>query len=81
MGQVWPLTDRQREVLEAIRELSTAGDAPTLDEIGERAGLRSSNATRRHLGILERKGFLRPRRYGKRRDVWLADRGTDAFAA
>jgi SOS-response transcriptional repressor LexA len=79
--KVWPLTERQREVIDAIRELSANGRAPSIEELGERVGLRGSWATRRHLSILEKKGILRPRRYGRPRDIVLIEGGGGALAA
>lgn len=81
MRNEWPLTERQQEVLRAIRELSSSGRAPTQEELGRRIGVRSSLSTRRFLGILERKGFLQPRRPRKPRDIALTERGCDAIAA
>lgn len=53
------LTERQREVLcfisQSIRE---RGYPPTLREIGERMGIRSTNGVNDHLKALEKKGFL-----------------------
>ncbi len=63
------LTPRQREVFDAVNALSAAGRGPTLDELGNAIGLASSFAVRRHLQILERKGYLRPRRYRRHRDI------------
>jgi repressor LexA len=53
------LTDRQKEVLEFIQESITGrGYPPTLREIGERMGIRSTNGVNDHLKALEKKGFL-----------------------
>jgi SOS-response transcriptional repressor LexA len=76
-----PLTERQAEVLNAVRELSANGHAPSLDEVGECVGLRGSWAVRRHLDILARKGFLKPRRHRKPRDIALIEGGGGAIAA
>jgi Mn-dependent DtxR family transcriptional regulator len=81
MKKEWPLTERQQEVLRAIRELSSSGRAPTQEELGHRIGVRSTVSTRRFLGILEKKGCLRPRGFNKRRDIALTERGRDAIAA
>ena len=64
-----PLTKRQREVLAAVRDL----DRPTLHELCERCNLRSTNAIRRHLSILERRGFLKPREFRKPRSITVAE--------
>lgn len=66
-----PLTERQAEVLKAVRDLSANGRAPSLEEIGARVSLRGTWAVRRHLDILARKGFMKPRRYRKPRDIAL----------
>ena len=53
------LTDRQRAVLEFISEsISDRGYPPTLREIGNRLGIRSTNGVNDHLRALERKGYL-----------------------
>jgi len=54
------ITKRQRQVLEAIHQIiRRTGIPPTVREIGERLGLRSSCTVQRHLEALEKKGFLR----------------------
>ncbi|MHB9025868.1 MAG: transcriptional repressor LexA [Armatimonadota bacterium] len=54
------LTKRQQEVLSGIRAiLQESGYPPTVRELGERLGLRSSCTVQRHLEALERKGFIR----------------------
>jgi len=53
------LTDRQRQALDYISEcLSLRGYPPTLREIGEHMGIRSTNGVNDHLKALERKGYL-----------------------
>jgi repressor LexA len=53
------LTDRQKEVLEFIQQSITArGYPPTLREIGEKMGIRSTNGVNDHLKALEKKGYL-----------------------
>ncbi len=53
------LTDRQKEVLEFIQEsIGNRGYPPTLREIGERMGIRSTNGVNDHLKALEKKGYL-----------------------
>src|SRR5436190_24206805 len=53
------LTDRQKEVLEFIQEsIVGRGYPPTLREIGERLGIRSTNGVNDHLKALEKKGYL-----------------------
>lgn len=54
------LTKRQQEVLAGIRLIfQETGYPPTVRELGERLGLRSSCTVQRHLEALERKGFIR----------------------
>jgi len=54
------ITERQRRVLKGIYEIARErGYAPTVRELCERLGLRSSCTVQRHLEALERKGFIR----------------------
>lgn len=53
------LTQRQQEILDFINEsISTRGYPPTIREIGDRMGIRSTNGVNDHLKALERKGRL-----------------------
>jgi repressor LexA len=53
------LTDRQREVYEFIEDRIRAwGYPPTIREIGEHLGIRSTNGVADHLKALKRKGYL-----------------------
>ncbi|NLY94050.1 MAG: transcriptional repressor LexA [Myxococcales bacterium] len=53
------LTDRQRAVLDFISEsIARRGYPPTLREIGNHLGIRSTNGVNDHLRALERKGYL-----------------------
>ncbi|MEM7151445.1 MAG: transcriptional repressor LexA [Myxococcota bacterium] len=53
------LTQRQRQALQFISDcLSDRGYPPTLREIGEHMGIRSTNGVNDHLKALERKGYL-----------------------
>ena len=55
-----PLTSRQREVLEFVREWrSRKGKMPSTREIQRHFGFASQTAAVNHLKALERKGFLR----------------------
>ena len=55
-----PLTDRQKQVLDFIgRSIERRGYPPTLREIGEHMGIRSTNGVNDHLKALEKKGHLR----------------------
>src|SRR5688500_5680120 len=59
MDERGQLTDRQKEVLDFIQEsIGTRGYPPTLREIGERMGIRSTNGVNDHLKALEKKGYL-----------------------
>ncbi len=53
------LTQRQRQALDYISNcLTERGYPPTLREIGEHMGIRSTNGVNDHLKALERKGYL-----------------------
>jgi len=53
------LTDRQRAVLDYITtSIDDRGYPPTLREIGNHLGIRSTNGVNDHLRALERKGYL-----------------------
>jgi len=53
------LTDRQRQALDYSTDCMTARCyPPTLREIGEHMGIRSTNGVNDHLKALERKGYL-----------------------
>lgn len=53
------LTDRQREVLDFISSsIHERGYPPTLREIGEHMGIKSTNGVNDHLKALEKKGYL-----------------------
>ena len=53
------LTDRQRAVLEYISDsIVSRGYPPTLREIGNHLGIKSTNGVNDHLRALERKGYL-----------------------
>lgn len=55
-----PLPDRQRQILEFIRErVASRGYPPTVREIGKAVGLRSPASVHNHLGALERAGLVR----------------------
>lgn len=52
-------TKRQQEILDYITErIQEQGYPPTIREIGERMGIRSTNGVNDHLKALERKGYL-----------------------
>ena len=53
------LTKRQAEVLEVIaRHIEEMGYPPTIRELGDALGIRSTNGVNDHLKALERKGYL-----------------------
>lgn len=69
------LTKRQEQTLDFIRRsISERGYPPTLREIGEHMGIRSTNGVNDHLRALERKGYLR-REDMKSRALKLVDSG------
>ncbi|MEZ5150840.1 transcriptional repressor LexA [Rhodococcus zopfii] len=54
------LTERQRRVLEVIRDsVAERGYPPSIREIGDAVGLNSTSSVAHQLRTLERKGFLR----------------------
>jgi repressor LexA len=54
------LTDRQRRILEMIREtVDERGYPPSIREIGEAVGLTSTSSVHSQLEALQRKGFIR----------------------
>lgn len=55
-----PLTSRQQEVLTSIKDfIRTHGFSPTLREIAQAIGVKSTNCVDDHLRSLARKGYLR----------------------
>jgi SOS-response transcriptional repressor LexA len=68
-----PLTSRQREALDFIKScIASRGYPPTLREIGEHMGIRSTNGVHDHLKALERKGYI-VREELKSRSVTIVD--------
>src|SRR3954462_1367067 len=54
-----PLTERQEKILSFIKKsIQDQGYPPTIREIGEFFGIRSTNGVNDHLKALERKGYL-----------------------
>ncbi len=54
------LTQRQRRVLEVIRDsIERRGYPPSVREIGEAVGLTSTSTVHAHLATLQRLGYLR----------------------
>lgn len=75
------LTKRQEQTLDFIRRsISERGYPPTLREIGEHMGIRSTNGVNDHLRALERKGYLR-REDMKSRALKLVDAGAALSAS
>ena len=70
---VMPLTRRQAQILDFIREDSQEhGFAPTLQEICHQFGLSSVATVHKHVGQLVSKGYLRRQRRNASRDLTLA---------
>lgn len=67
MGQA--LSERQQQILEFITEKQQEGWTPSVREIGEAMGLKSSAALQKQLDSLERLGYLR-RLPGKECRFW-----------
>src|SRR3989441_4395405 len=54
-----PLTDRQEKILSFIKKsIQDQGYPPTIREIGQAFGIRSTNGVNDHLKALERKGYV-----------------------
>jgi repressor LexA len=74
------LTERQNEAFEFIRAYARErGKPPTLREIGDGLGLRSSNAVHKIVTALEQKGYIR-REARSARGLSLLDTGGDPYA-
>ncbi|PWG62418.1 transcriptional repressor LexA [Sediminicurvatus halobius] len=67
-----PLTPRQREVLEALRDCAREGQAPSLDELCRRLGMRSRGSLHRHVQALVDAGLVQPMA-GQHRGVHLTE--------
>ncbi|MCX5182606.1 LexA family transcriptional regulator [Streptomyces sp. NBC_00268] len=66
------LTDTQERILRCIRTaIAEQGEAPTVQEIGERVGMRSRASVHYQLGELESKNAI-VREPGRRRGIRLA---------
>jgi len=75
------LTKRQAQTLDYIRHsIEHRGYPPTLREIGEYMGIRSTNGVNDHLRALERKGYLR-REDMKSRALRVVEQEPDRSAA
>ncbi len=74
------LTKRQNDVYEHIRAyVREQGKPPTLHNIGDALGIRSTNGVSKHLHALEQKGYIR-RLPNEARGIELLDAGADPFA-
>jgi repressor LexA len=61
------LTERQRDVLRFIeKRITDDGVAPTLQEIADAFGFRSTASAQKHVAHLERKGYLERQKHQKR---------------
>lgn len=68
-----PLTERQQQIFDTIRSFRTEnGCSPTVKEIGERVGIRSTNGVSKQLDTMERKGYLR-RTTNRARSIQLVE--------
>ena len=75
-----PLTRRQREILDYLKEfIDERGYAPSLEEIGGRFGLSSLATVHKHLMNLQEKGFIR-RAWNRSRSVELVQTRTGGRA-
>lgn len=69
-----PLTQRQSDILEYLRaEIEGRGMPPTIREIGQEFGIKSTKGVEDHLAAIERKGYIRRER-GKSRAIEITDR-------
>jgi repressor LexA len=76
------LTARQEQTLDFIRQsIQERGYPPTLREIGEYMGIRSTNGVNDHLRALERKGYLRREDMKSRALKLVSGMGTEASPA
>ena len=76
------LTPRERDVVKAIRNLTDVnGKPPTLTELGESVGLRSTKTVRGHLERLSEKKVVKPRRRYAVRGIVLTRLGSAFLAA
>jgi len=76
------LTQRQSQTLEFIRHsITERGYPPTLREIGEHMGIRSTNGVNDHLRALERKGYLRREDMKSRALKLVEEAPTSSFKA
>src|SRR5260221_13330353 len=73
------LRKREEKTLDYIRQsIEQRGYPPTLREIGEYMGIRSTNGVNDHLRALERKGYLRREDMKSRALKLVAGMGTES---
>lgn len=79
MSHRMPLTDRQQQIFDFIVEqIDVSGYPPTIREIGQHLGIRSTNGVADHLKALKRKGYLK--QDGQKSRTWQPI-GRDGMAA
>ncbi len=72
-----PLTKRQKQILDHIREfIDDRGYAPSFEEIAEHFGYSSLATVHEHLSNLERKGYIR-KAYNESRSIELVETGSN----
>ncbi|MDO5033908.1 MAG: transcriptional repressor LexA [Actinomycetaceae bacterium] len=75
-----PITDRQRQILNVLKEaIATQGFPPSVREIGEAVGLSSPSSTQHQLDALEEKGYIR-RTPGRPRALTIVESETNPEA-
>ncbi|WP_435104632.1 transcriptional repressor LexA [Arhodomonas sp. AD133] len=72
-----PLTRRQQQILDFLRDCAREGEAPTLGEICTAFRLKSRGSLHKHIQALVAAGFVAPMN-GRRRGVHLTKQATDA---
>lgn len=70
------ITKKQEEVLSTIKKLTKNGVAPTLKEIQERLGYKTTSSVQRHTEALKKKGYIISDKYQKR-TLEVREKGTD----
>lgn len=73
MSATKPLTERQQQIMDLIREGVERGRAPTVREIAQACGIASPNGVMCHLRALEKKGHITRERHS--RNISLVARG------
>ncbi len=74
-----PLTDRQHDLLRFIENhLKERGYQPSIREMADHMGIRSTNGVNDHLKALERKGYIKRHMDSKSRAITLVERPENA---